>query len=150
MSAIERLFLHMAALVTAGSGLLYGWLRYFGRRAGEFGPEPHPLQAMLQHLHVLAAPMLVLALGMVLKGHVQPLVGDGRLRPGVSGALLLAGLAPMVLGGYAVQVCTDPAWRSAWAWVHGLASVLFLVAYLVHLARGTQPETSALMRPEDG
>ncbi len=150
MSAFERWSLHLAAWTTAGSGLLYGWLRYFGRRAGEFGPEPHPWQAALQHLHVLAGPLLVLALGAVLKGHVQPLVRDGRVRAGSSGALLLAGLAPMVLGGYAVQVCSGPAWRSAWAWVHGLGSLVFLGAYLVHLARGPQPATSVVMRPEGG
>lgn len=133
MNALERWLLHLAALTTGLTGLGYGALRYFGRRAGEFGPEPHPWQATLQHLHVLAAPLLVLALGAVLKGHVQPRLADGGGRPRGTSALLLAGLAPMLLGGYAVQVCTDPVWRSAWAWVHGLASLLFLAAYLVHL-----------------
>ncbi len=133
MSAFERWSLHLAAWTTAGSGLLYGWLRYFGRRAGEFGPEPHPWQAALQHLHVLAAPLLVLALGAVLKGHVSPRIRDGSRGSRGSGLLLLAGLAPMVLGGAAVQVAADPAWRTLWAWVHGGSSLVFLGAYLAHL-----------------
>jgi hypothetical protein len=39
----------------------------------------------------------------------------------------------MVAAGYLVQVATAPAWRLAFAWVHGVASLLFLIAYLVHV-----------------
>ncbi len=146
MSALERWFLHLAALATAGTGLLYGWLRYFGQRAGEFGPEAHPLQGTFQHLHVLSGPLLVLALGVVLKGHVEPLLRADKVRAFGSGAFLLAGLAPMILGGYAVQVVVDPRWRATWAWVHGISSLLFLAAYLVHLARRAAPQAVAEAR----
>ena len=64
MSVLERWSLHLAALATAGTGLLDGLLRWFGQRAGEFGPEPHPWLGMAQHLHVLLAPLLLFALGM--------------------------------------------------------------------------------------
>lgn len=139
MNALERWSLHAAALLTGGSGLVYGWLRYFGQRPGEFGPEANPLQALFQHLHILAAPVLVLVLGVVLKGHAEAQVRAGRLRVLGTGLWLLAGLAPMVFGGYAMQVAVDPRWRSGWAWVHGFASLLFLGVYLLHLAH----------RPED-
>lgn len=150
MNPLERWTLHLAALATAGSGVLYGWLRYFGRRAGDFGPEPHPLQATAQHLHVLVAPLLVLALGVVLKAHVEPLIRTGRLRYVGSGGLLLAGLAPMVFGGYALQTVTSPGWRELWAWVHGVSSLLFLAAYLVHLARRQAVPAVPIGRPEAG
>ena len=148
MTALERWSLHVAALLTAGSGFLYGWLRYFGQRTGEFGPEAHPLQGLLQHLHVLAAPALVLALGVILKGHVDPMIRGGKLKFLGTGLWLLLGLAPMVLGGYAVQVAVDPAWRKWWAWVHGLASLLFLGAYLVHLTRKREPISVPEARPD--
>ena len=70
MTALERWSLHLGAFLTALSGVAYGWLRYFGRAAGEFGLEPHPLQALAQHLHVLAAPVLLFALGMAVRGHL--------------------------------------------------------------------------------
>lgn len=147
MNPLERWSLHLSALLVAGTGLLYGWLRYFGQRAGEFGPEAHPLQALLQHLHVLSAPLLVLALGMILKGHVEPLFRGGRMKPLGTGALLLSGLAPMILGGYAVQVVVDPEWRRIWAWVHGLSSLLFLAAYLAHLACATTAQAAGEAQP---
>ncbi len=134
MTGVERWSLHLAALLTGATGLLYGWLRYFGQRAGEFGVEPHPLQATLQHLHVLAAPLLVFALGMVVRAHVLPMWRNGRHGGRASGVLLALILAPMVLSGYAVQVAVEPQWRLAFAWVHGATSLLFLLAYGVHQA----------------
>lgn len=142
MNAAERWSLHATALITGGSGMAYGWLRYFQQRAGEFGPEAHPLQATSQHLHVLAAPALVLVLGAVLKGHAEAQVREGRLKRFGSGLLLLLGLAPMILGGVAVQVVVDPGWRRLWAWVHGASSLLFLGAYVLHLLRRPPPDGS--------
>jgi hypothetical protein len=58
----------------------------------------------------------------------------------------------MVVAGYLVQVATAPGWRLTWAWVHGVASLLFLAAYLVHALRAwlkpsaveTEPPAQAL------
>ena len=132
MTSLERWSLHIAALLTGITGLLYGWLRYYGQRMGEFGAEAHPLQATLQHLHVLAAPLLVFALGMVVRGHVLPMWRNGRPGGRASGVLLALVLAPMVLSGYAVQVAVEPGWRLTFAWIHGVTSLLFLLAYCVH------------------
>ncbi len=139
MTPLERWSLHLAALTTAGTGLLNGLLRWFGQRAGEFGPEPHPWLGLVQHLHVLAAPVLVFTLGVMVRGHLWPKLGrslEGR-RTGLGAAVLIA---PMVFSGYGLQVVTSPAWRSGLAWSHGLSAGLFLLAYVGHLAlRGWQP-----------
>ncbi|MBK8794661.1 MAG: hypothetical protein IPN59_16440 [Holophaga sp.] len=133
MSAWERWSLHLAALITALSGLTYGWTRYFGQHLGEFGPEPHPLQGLFQHAHVLAGPVLLFLLGMTLKGHAFPAVSVGKTKGRKAGLGLIAILAPMVLSGYALQVCVDPRWRTAFAWIHGPLALLFLLAYFAHL-----------------
>ncbi|WP_243302350.1 hypothetical protein [Geothrix oryzisoli] len=132
MSPLERWSLHLAALLTAGTGLMDGLLRWFGVRAGEFGPEPHPWLPAAQHLHVLTAPLLLFALGMAVRGHLQVKLKKGPegRRTGLGAAFLIA---PMVLSGYGVQVVTSPAWRTAFSWAHGLGAGLFLLAYLGHL-----------------
>ena len=133
MSNLERRGLHLAALVTAGTGLLDGLLRWFGSRLGEFGPEPHPWLGVAQHLHVLASPLLVFALGCTVQGHLQ-----SRLRRGPEGrwtglsAAFLIG--PMVFSGCGIQVVTALAWRQGLVWIHGLSAGAFLLAYLGHLA----------------
>ena len=132
MSRFERLALHLGAWLTGLSGLGYGWLRYFKVVQGEFGPEPHPLQSVFQHAHVLAAPLLLFALGMMVRGHfavkLRSIGREGRRTGWGLAALIL----PMVAAGYGVQVVTDPRWRMALAWMHGVASVLFLLAYVGH------------------
>lgn len=132
---MERWSLHLGALLTGLSGLLYGWLRYYGRVQGEFGIEPHPLQGLVQHLHVLAAPLLLFALGMTVRGHLATKLRAGSQEGRRTGLGLGFLILPMVAAGYLVQVATAPGWRLAWAWVHGVASLLFLIAYLVHGVR---------------
>ena len=135
MTRLERWSLHACALAMGATGLLYGWLKYWHQRAGDFGPEPYPLQGWSQHAHVAAGPFMVFALGMMVKGHVLPALRAGGRRGRATGLGLAAILAPMVLSGYGVQICVDPVWRTGLAWVHGPAAVLFLLVYLVHLFR---------------
>jgi hypothetical protein len=132
MTSLERWSLHLAAWLTGATGLIYGWLRYYGQRVGEFGLEAHPLQAVLQHLHVLTAPLLVFALGMLVRGHVLPMWRAGRPAGRLSGILLSLILGPMVASGYVVQVVVDPRWRLVAAWIHGVSSLLFLSGYGAH------------------
>lgn len=136
MTPMERWSLHLAALVTAGTGALEGYLRWFGLRMGEFGPEAHPWLGAAQHAHVLAAPMLVFTLGMILRGHFSPMLQRGAREGRTSGLALALVILPMVAGGYLVQVVVDPLWRSVFAWVHGVASLTFLAAYFGHAIRG--------------
>ena len=135
MSRLERWSLHLAALAVGLSGLVYGWLKYWHQRAGDFGPEPYPLQGLAHHAHVAASPVLVFALGMMVRGHVLPSLQAGGARGRASGLWTAAVLAPMILSGYGVQLCVEPVWRTALAWIHGPSSLLFLLAYGAHLLR---------------
>ncbi|HJV90468.1 MAG TPA: hypothetical protein VJ623_09200 [Holophagaceae bacterium] len=132
MSRFERWALHLGAWLTGLSGLGYGWLRYFKVVPGEFGPEPHPMQGALQHAHVLAAPLLLFALGMMVRGHFAAKLRVRSREGRRTGWVLAALILPMVAAGYGVQVVTDPRWRTGLAWLHGVASSLFLLAYLGH------------------
>ena len=132
MSPLERWSLHLAALATAGTGLMDGLLRWFGTRSGEFGPEPHPWLGASQHLHVLGGPLLLFALGMAVRGHLWARLQKGpeSRRTGLATAFLIA---PMVMSGYGIQVVTDPLWRGGLGWAHGISASVFLLAYLGHL-----------------
>ncbi len=135
MSPLERWCLHLSALATILTGMLHGWLKYAHQRIGEFGPEPYWAQGWLLRAHVLVAPLLVFTLGVLVRGHLLPALQARRLAGRRTGLLLAAALAPMILSGYGVQVCVDPGWRSALAWIHGPFSILFLLAYLAHWTR---------------
>ena len=56
-----------------------------------------------------------------------------RGRP--TGLMLAALAAPMVLGGYAVQVVTAAGLRAALGWIHAAVGALFVAVYLAHWAK---------------
>jgi hypothetical protein len=149
VTRLEKWSLHVAALLTGATGLGYGWLRYFGQVQGDFGPEPHRLQGPFQHLHVLTAPLLLFALGMVVRGHLWPKLRGGRPEGRRTGIFLALVLAPMALSAYGLQISTEPAWRNGLAWVHGVTSLLFLAAYLIHLLLTWRLRRAAVEPGED-
>ena len=63
MTRTEAWFSHVAAALVGGTGLVYGWMRYFAESDDPFAIANHPWQPHFQHLHVLTAPLLVFACG---------------------------------------------------------------------------------------
>lgn len=135
MRLLERWALRIGFVLAGVTGLVYGWLRYLGTVQGDFGPEPSPWQPFWQHAHVLAAPFLLFALGIAVRGHVAGMLGH-RVRRGRPTGLMLAGLAlPLVLGGYVIQVVTTAGMRSALGWTHAAVGAVFVAIYAFHWAK---------------
>lgn len=142
MTRLEAWFLHGATLLVGGGGLVYAWMRYAARPADPFAVVNHPWQPQAQHLHVLAAPLLVFALGLIWRGHAWAGVRLAVAARRRSGWALFATAAPMVASGYLLQTATEPGWRQAWLALHLAASALWLGGYLAH-----QLSTRLLRRP---
>lgn len=132
MRAWERRLVGLSNLLVGGTGLVYGWMRYLLEPAEPWDVVNHPWQPQLQHLHVLFAPLLVFACGLIWREHVA---SRSLLRPGPgrrSGLLLVVGLVPMVFSGAAIQIATGPLERKVWVAVHLVASCLWMIATLAH------------------
>lgn len=141
MSRFEALSLHAATLLVGGTGLVYAWMRFLVTPADPFAVVNHPWQPLVQHLHVLAAPALVFALGLVWRAHVVAglRLGVGERRR--SGVGLALSALPMVASGYLLQTTTAPEWRRIWLWVHLATGALWLAGYLVHQLTKKAPTT---------
>ena len=140
MSPEEARLLRVATVLVGGSGLVLLWLREVLRPADEWAVVNHPWQPHVQHLHILAAPLLVFAVAMVWRQHVAPGLAGRRNGRSRTGWTLALAFAPMVISGALVQVAIDPTWRRAWSWTHVAASVLFVAATVLHtLARRSGP-----------
>ena len=63
MTRAEAWLQHLANVLVGGTGLVYGWMRYFAEPADEFSVVNHPWQPDLHSLHVITAPLLVFASG---------------------------------------------------------------------------------------
>ena len=131
MSRSAALFLHGANLVVCATGLIYAWMSYLVEPADEWAVVNHPWQPHVQHLHVLAAPLLVFALGLIWSAHVVGKFKNGRTNR-TAGIGLTALFVPMAASGYLLQVAVEPGWRQAWMWVHVVSSLLWIGAFVVH------------------
>lgn len=146
--------LHIASLLVIGSGAIWAYLRY----VHDLGPEPedpvlamewsgvHPWEPTLRDLHLIAAPLLVFAVGLIWSGHVAPRLFRpwARRATGLGLALLFA---PMVLSGVLLQVAESEGSRLTWAWVHGISSLVWAVAYLGHQLRSRRRFRAASRAP---
>ncbi|MBW8876000.1 MAG: hypothetical protein JF614_13620 [Acidobacteria bacterium] len=132
MSRLEAWLLHTATLLVGGTGLIYAWMRYLLHPADPYAVVNHSLQPTVQHLHILVAPLLVFAGGMVWHRHAWTHWRRGVERRRQSGGSLILTLVPMVVSGYLIQTAVDGGWRRTWVIVHLAASGLWLAGYLAH------------------
>lgn len=134
MSRLEVVFVHLATLLVGGTGLVYAVMRYLLEPEDDpLGIVNHPLEPTVQHLHVLLAPLLVFAVGIIWRRHVWASWRSGFPERRLSGLGLILTMAPMVVSGYLVQVAVSEGWRTVWVAVHATASALWIIGYGVHV-----------------
>jgi len=133
MKRLDAWLLHIALLLVGGTGLVYGWMRYFATSHDPFAVVNHPLQPLLHHLHIWFAPLLVLVLGHVFYSHAW-LMWRGKVMEGRrSGITLMLGAGPMIFSGYFVQTSVSSTWRTVWIVVHCASSLVWMGGYLAHV-----------------
>ena len=125
--------LHVSNALVGGTGIVYAWMRYFARAADEFAVVNHPLQPTFQQLHILAAPLLVFASGLIFQRHILARVRSGFRPRRPTGLLLASLLVPMIASGYLLQTSSTEPWRTVWIAVHLATSVLWIAGYAIHL-----------------
>lgn len=132
MKRAHRLLVHTATVLVGGSGVVYAVMLYLLQPVDPWAVVNHPWQPTVQHLHVLTAPMLVFACGLIWEHHVRAYLARGEARRRGSGVGLALSLLPMAASGYLLQVAVSPGWRRLWVGVHVASSALWLAAYAAH------------------
>lgn len=132
MSRFESWMIHLSNLLVGGTGLVYAWMAYLARPSDPYAVVNHPLQPAAQHLHVLTAPLLVFAVGLIWQRHVWAHWRRGAKKGKRSGLGMVLTLVPMVVSGYLIQTAVEPGWRQAWVVVHVATSLLWVAGYLAH------------------
>jgi hypothetical protein len=134
VTLFERILLHLSTWLTAGTGGVYIYMKYFMTSDDPFSVIHHPWQPHALALHLLVAPALIFALGLITREHVIGRLLDYRSpRARASGGLIVILAVPMISTGYLMQILTDPGARRGLAWAHIVTGVLFTVLFLAHL-----------------
>jgi thiamine biosynthesis lipoprotein len=132
MSRAVAWFVHAATFLVGGTGIVYGVMRYLLRSSDPYAVVNHPWQPLVQHLHLLCAPLLVFAAGLLWRAHVWPGLRAGQKARRASGFAVTASLLPLIVSGPLIQITADERWRSAWVVVHVGSALLWIAGYAAH------------------
>ena len=132
MNRTEAWFVHGATILVGITGIIYAIMRYFMVPADPFSVVNHPWQPHMQHLHVLTAPLMVFAVGLIWKKHIAEHWRSGLRIGRRSGVGMIMIMAPMILSGYMIQVTVTDLWRTIWIVVHCVTSGLWAAGYVIH------------------
>jgi hypothetical protein len=142
MTRWAALLNHAVCLLVGLSGVAYGVMKYFMAGADPDSRAGHSWQQPMLKAHVLTAPFLVFALGLVFGGHALVRLKGGEAPGRKSGAGLLALAAPLVLTGPLIQVLTGDAARQWTGWIHAALGAVYVLAYAGHLLKRRPPDGS--------
>ena len=154
MTPLERFMLSLSTAIVGLSGLVCAVMKYLMTPVDPYAVVNHPLQPWVLDTHVLAAPLMIFAIGLIAQDHILAQVrkrqnGKGRL----SGLLALWCLLPMLSTGYLIQVTTNESLRYAFVVIHLSTGGLYLILFAAHLiisrqAAARRREATALAAAE--
>jgi hypothetical protein len=144
VSAFEKWALWVSSVVVALTGGVYAWMKYMLTTGDPYAVVHHPLQPLILKIHILAAPVLVFAIGAVYSRHVMKQWQRGSTEGRRSGTATLAIIVPMIVSGYLLQTSTAPGWLFGLAMIHLAAGTLYLGSLVAHQwgarSRRAEPE----------
>lgn len=132
MSLFQKWLLWGSSVATAVTGVVYAWMKYLMEPSEPWAVINHPWQPWLLKAHILVAPVLVFAFGLIAVDHVwkhyRCRVPMGR-RSGIMTALFFV---PMVASGYLIQAVTHAGWLKAMVVAHLVTSAVYVVGLVLH------------------
>ncbi len=149
MSAFEKWSVWVSAALTTVTGIGLLWTKYFLEATDPWSVVNHPLQPWLLKAHIVTAPLLVFALGMIALRHIWKHFRNGLRwgrRSGIGTGFVTI---PMIVSGYLIQAVTQAVWLQAIAISHialGLAFGLGLSLHQLFVSRRPCTEEEAAGR----
>ena len=136
MKALERRGFTALHTVVAVTGFCYLYMEYFLTIDDPFAIVNHPWQPLVMAAHIVAAPVLVVFFGMILRSHTLPKIRRREQIHRRTGWTSLVSFSVMTLSGYLLQVAVSPVLIATWSWTHIITGILFVAAYGVHFVLG--------------
>lgn len=146
MNRLDAWLIHVSTLLVGGTGLVYAWMLYLVEPSDPYAVVNHPLQPLLQHLHLWSAPLLVFGAGLIWRSHIWAHFRRGVRSRRASGLGLLLTLAPMVASGYLIQTAVSEGWHTAWVAIHLSTSGIWMLAHVGHFTAPVRARLAARKR----
>lgn len=148
MSRFERWAIWITAGLTTVSGLGLIWTKYFVQTEDPWSVINHPLEPWFLKAHIITAPLLIFAIGLIFAQHIWRHYRANLRRARKSGILTALFTLPMILSGYLIQVVTHEGWLRVLAIAHIAFGLIFAIGFVTHrLATRRRRTTHRYRRP---
>lgn len=132
MSPFQSRLLWWSSVVTGVTGVAYWWMKNHLEPVDPWAAINHPLQPWVLKAHILAAPVMVFAVGLIAGDHIWRHWRQGVRAGRRSGLLAMWVFVPMVVSGYLIQAVTHVGLLEALVWVHLVTGSAYLVGLVAH------------------
>lgn len=129
----EERFVNFTNFLVGGTGVALAVLRYGYENDNPFSILNHPWEPHALHAHIIVAPLLVFAIGLIWHRHIWPQWKSKKPQKRRSGFFMMATFIPLVLSAYAIQVSMTDSWRELWIAIHLVTAAIWLIAVILHL-----------------
>lgn len=151
MTRFEKITVYSSTITVAVTGFVYAGMKYLMQPADEWAIVNHPLQPWVLKVHILAAPVMVFAIGLIAARHILPhlrarIPGMRGLRTGISSALIVI---PMILSGYLLQAVTTQRALTVLGYIHLAAGTLYAASAIGHAVSARRRRRPAPPAVED-
>ena len=151
MRPFAKWLVWVSSAATALTGIVYFWMDRMMSPVDEFAVINHPLQPLVLKAHILVAPLLVFAIGVIAVDHIWKYFRGTIRRGRRTGLTAMWPVFPMVVTGYLIQGITHVTWLEVVAWAHivgGLAYALGLVGHQLAVRRSRLVTLEVRVKPE--
>jgi hypothetical protein len=131
MNRLEAWLLHLSTIVLTITGAVYAYMHYLMKSADPFSVINSPIEPYLLDIHIIAAPMLVVAIGIILHSHILFKIEGGSRAARKSGLILIPLFLIMAVSGYVLQI-TSGAMNRIFFWCHLVSGSLWALVYAAH------------------
>lgn len=133
MTRGQKTLFYLGFTLSIASGGTLAVMVYLIRPSDPFAVVNHPLQPLVQHLHILFGPILVFAMGWIWQGHVLNNIHKKIRRARISGWACALLFPVMAISGYCFQISATEPWPSIWRWLHLGSGLLWTMATALHV-----------------
>lgn len=132
MTRFEKTLVWGSSAAVSVTGTVYAIMKHLLQPADPFAIVNHPLQPLVLKLHILSAPVMVFAVGVILMRHIWPHFRNAFSRGRRSGITTAAFTIPMVVTGYALEAISSTPWLRIVGWAHLALGLIYAAACLAH------------------
>jgi hypothetical protein len=131
MNRLDAWLLHLSTIILSITGLIYAAMHYLMKPADPFSVVNSPLEPYMLSFHIVIAPLLIFATGMILHTHILWKLSTGSQIARKTGIFLIPLFVIMASSGYLLQVFTSTG-HTALVIVHLASGTLWFLFYAGH------------------